>query len=77
MLSEHNISSLFRALHGAGITKDIIWELSEDDLKELGMSLGDRKRFLKAKLQWENNQTLKAGKVDYNKQFSCSIASLK
>ena len=38
-------------------TAELLTELTEDDLKELGFSLGDRKRFAKGKNVLQNNST--------------------
>jgi class 3 adenylate cyclase/tetratricopeptide (TPR) repeat protein len=39
------------AFRESGITADLLGELTGDDLKELGLNLGDRKRFLRAVAQ--------------------------
>ena len=42
------LESYERAFSESGVNLDVVPDLSETDLKELGLSLGDRKRFLKA-----------------------------
>jgi class 3 adenylate cyclase len=41
-------ASHIEAFRDSGVTADLLGELSEEDLKELGLNLGDRKRFLRA-----------------------------
>ena len=41
-------ASHIAAFRENGVSADLLGELSEDDLKELGLNLGDRKRFLRA-----------------------------
>jgi class 3 adenylate cyclase/tetratricopeptide (TPR) repeat protein len=43
--------SYIDAFHDSGVTADLLGELTGDDLKELGLNLGDRKRFLRAVAQ--------------------------
>src|ERR1700720_354003 len=42
------LESYERTFSESGVNLDVISDLTEADLKELGLSLGDRKRFLKA-----------------------------
>jgi len=42
------LESYERTFSESGVNLDVIPDLTEADLKELGLSLGDRKRFLKA-----------------------------
>jgi class 3 adenylate cyclase len=43
--------SYIEAFKESGVTADLLGELTGDDLKELGLTLGDRKRFLRAVAQ--------------------------
>ena len=47
-LSLHGLDRLGDRLEAAEIDVDILAELTDADLRELGLSLGDRKRVLKA-----------------------------
>lgn len=44
-LAKHNLSRYSQAFSDNGISIDLLGELDADDLKEIGLSLGDRKRF--------------------------------
>jgi len=45
-LAKHNLGEHGQAFTDNGITLDLLQELTQDDLKEIGLTLGDRKRFL-------------------------------
>ena len=45
-LSQHKLGGYTQAFADNGITIDLLSELNQDDLKEIGLTLGDRKRFL-------------------------------
>jgi class 3 adenylate cyclase len=47
-LADHGLGQHARKLLDSGIDWDVLADLSDEDLKQLGFSLGDRKRFLKA-----------------------------
>ena len=47
-LARSGLSRLAAAFHANGIGLDIVRSLTDDDLKELGLSIGDRKRVLAA-----------------------------
>jgi class 3 adenylate cyclase len=47
-LAEHGLGHHAEAFAQNGIAGDILRELTDSDLKELGLNLGDRKRLLKA-----------------------------
>lgn len=47
-LDAHGLAHYAEALRGEGIDLDVLTELSPDDLRELGVSMGDRKRFARA-----------------------------
>lgn len=47
-LATHGLEKYLETLRHNEIDLDVLAEIDEDDLKELGFSLGDRKRFLKA-----------------------------
>jgi class 3 adenylate cyclase/tetratricopeptide (TPR) repeat protein len=48
-------ASHIEAFRDSGVTMDLLGDLSEDDLKELGLNLGDRKRFLRAIAQMSDS----------------------
>jgi class 3 adenylate cyclase len=50
-LTDIGCGSHIEAFRDSGITADLLGELSEADLRELGLNLGDRKRFLRAVAQ--------------------------
>jgi len=45
-LTKHDLEIYIQAFVDNGITVDLLDELDQDDLKEIGLNLGDRKRFL-------------------------------
>src|SRR2546421_485773 len=47
-LTEHGLESLAGAMHANDIDLEILHELSDSELAALGVSLGNRKRLLKA-----------------------------
>jgi class 3 adenylate cyclase/tetratricopeptide (TPR) repeat protein len=47
-LAKAGLERLSPALLNAGIEMDVLWDLDNADLKEIGLKLGDRKRLLKA-----------------------------
>lgn len=47
-LTDHGLGQHARKLLDSGIDLDVLGDLSDEDLRDLGFSLGDRKRFLKA-----------------------------
>jgi uncharacterized protein YfeS len=47
-LAEQGLSHYAEAFAQNGIAGDILCELTDADLKQLGLNLGDRKRLLKA-----------------------------
>lgn len=57
-LTEHNLGQYCQAFVDNGITVELLEELNQDDLKELGLTLGDRKRFLIAVRQSVQSQRL-------------------
>jgi len=56
-LTEHNLGQYGQAFVDNGITVDLLEELNQEDLKEIGLTLGDRKRFLIAVRQGANLQS--------------------
>lgn len=53
--------SYIEAFRDSGVTADLLGELSSEDLKELGLSLGDRKRFMRAAAQLPGEPTQGTG----------------
>jgi len=51
LLKDYDILSLYELLNNNSITKEILWDLEENQLKEMGMNLGDRLKYNKAKNQ--------------------------
>ena len=49
LLIDHNILSLHEILSNNSITTEIIWELEEQQLREMGMNVGDMLIYKKAK----------------------------
>ncbi|MCU0902586.1 MAG: AAA family ATPase [Tabrizicola sp.] len=47
-LSSHGLGHLYPALSEADVTTDLLGDLSDEDFRELGISLGDRKRLQRA-----------------------------
>ena len=54
-LRDIGCASHIEAFRDSGVTMDLLGDLSEDDLKELGLNLGDRKRFLRAIAQMSDS----------------------
>ena len=48
-LRKHNLSDLYEPLHQHGITNEILWELTQKDMREIALSVGQRIRYLKVK----------------------------
>ena len=49
LLKQYNMLSLYDTFEKNSISIDVIWELEEEYLKEMGMSVGERILYLKAK----------------------------
>jgi class 3 adenylate cyclase len=56
-LAEHGLGHCADAFAKNGIASDILRDLTDADLKELGLKLGDRKRLLKASAALEAEPT--------------------
>lgn len=56
-LTEHKLAEYCQAFVDNGITIDLLDELNQDDLKEIGLTLGDRKRFLIAVRQGTDSKS--------------------
>ena len=49
LLKDYEIVSLYDTLRKHSINAGIVWDLEDEDLKEMGMNLGERKSYAKAK----------------------------
>ena len=67
MLTELGISSLYKPLHTAAITTNVLWDMSDKDLYDIGLNKGSQLLYKKAKVEWENEERNKKGKIDYIK----------
>ena len=63
MLSNLEIESLYETLVREGITKDALWELSNQDLVDMKMKKGDQLKYRRAKRKWEEEEHVKAGRI--------------
>ena len=48
---KYNMLTLYDVFENNSITTEVIWELDEDHLKDMGLSIGDRLKYRKAKEQ--------------------------
>ena len=51
ILAKLNMSSLYDVFENNSITTEVIWELNDYDLKDLGLSIADRFNYKRAKEQ--------------------------
>ena len=51
ILTKYNMLTLYDVFENNSITTEVIWELNEDHLKDMGLSIGDRLKYKKAKKQ--------------------------
>ena len=49
LLIKYNLLSLYEAFESNCITSEIIWDLKDEHLKEMGLTIGDRLKYSKAK----------------------------
>ena len=49
ILTKYNMLSLYDIFESNSITKELIWELNDNHLKDMGLSIGDRLKYQKAK----------------------------
>ena len=54
LLKKFHLNSLYDKLHSSGVTTEIIWDLEEDTIDEIGMNKVERQRYKKAKNQCQN-----------------------
>jgi len=59
LLIDHDILSLNEILSDNSITTKIIWDLEGQELKEMGMNVGDRLKYKKAKEFWKERLFVK------------------
>ena len=51
ILAKLNMSSRYEFFENNNVTTEIIWELNDDDLRDLGLSVADRVKYKRAKEQ--------------------------
>ena len=56
-LKDFNIQSLYEKLYEKGVTIDILWELNDELLKEIGLTQLESLKYTKAKEKWELKET--------------------
>ena len=56
LMSGLGIQHLYEVLREERITTNRIWELTHEDLKDMGMKIGDVKDFDQAKLEYKGNK---------------------
>ena len=49
MLKDYNIFSLFDILRKNFITAELVWDLQDEELREMGLNIGERKKYSQAK----------------------------
>ena len=63
-LTDFNIQSLYEKLYEKGVTIDIIWELNDELVKEIGLTQLEALKYTKAKQKWE--MTKKGKHTDFH-----------
>ena len=56
-LTDFKIQSLYEKLYEKGVTIDILWELNDELLKEIGLTQLESLKYTKAKEKWELKET--------------------
>ena len=49
LLSKYNMISLYETMENNAVTTEEIWELSDEHLKDMGLTIGDRIKYQKAR----------------------------
>ena len=49
LLSKHNMMSLYKIFENNSITSEEIWELKDEDLKDMGFTIGGKIKYNKAR----------------------------
>ena len=49
LLIKYNLLSLYEAFESNCITSEVIWDLKDEHLKEMGLTIGERLKYSKAK----------------------------
>ena len=65
LLMKYNMMSLYDTFAKNSITNEVIWDLEDQHLKDLGVSLVDRLKYNKAKKEMKNSE----GKIFYILSF--------
>ena len=61
-LTKHNLFDLHQLFVREGVARDIMWKLTIDDAKEIGMNVGQRRRyFLALEQEIKHNPELNKG----------------
>ena len=63
VLSTLGIESLYEILHKEEISKESLWELSVQDLTNIGLGKCDQLKYSRAKIQWKEVRDAEAGKI--------------
>jgi len=63
VLRDFNILSLYYVLHDASVDSEILWELKNDQLNQMGMKVGDQIRYQKAKQRYEQSGGMLVRKI--------------
>ena len=48
-LIKYDLEDLYDALHAESITTDILWDLTKEQIRQIGLNVGQTLRYLKAK----------------------------
>jgi class 3 adenylate cyclase/tetratricopeptide (TPR) repeat protein len=78
-LADHGLEALSATMHANDIELDVLPQLSDQDLAELGISLGNRKRLLKALATTSTDHTLdqpRAGPLSERRQVTVLFADM-
>ena len=51
VLTKYNLLSLYDIFEKNSITSEVIWDLETDELEKMGLSIGDKLKYKKAKKQ--------------------------
>ena len=67
-LEKYNLMDAYELFRNHSITHDILWTLSENEIKEIGLNLGQRRRYLLA-VEARKEENHEAGKEENQGNF--------
>ena len=51
-LKQYGLVDLYEIFHRQSITTTILWDLSEEEIREMNLNVGQRHRYMRAKHDW-------------------------